>query len=103
MIEADTYCFIAWLYSAFVCLTGMSLFWWLNDQPGWDGIQDFVPILWVGLSMWGLSWMKVWLLKPTFNSGLSFDFRQYLADIPRQHVTWRPPFFLSCKIFSSSL
>lgn len=68
MVEADTFCFIGWLYSAYVCLTGMSLFWWLNDQPGSDGIQDFVLILWVGLSMWGLSWMKVWLSKPTFNS-----------------------------------
>lgn len=68
MIEADTFCFIGWLYSAFVCLSGMSLFWWLDVQPGWDGVADCIPILWVGLSMWGLSWMKVWMEKPTFNS-----------------------------------
>lgn len=71
MIEADTFCFIGWLYSAFVCLSGMSLFWWLDVQPGWDGVADCIPILWVGFSMWGLSWMKVWMEKPTFNSGLS--------------------------------
>ncbi|KAI6134688.1 Fusaric acid resistance protein-like-domain-containing protein [Pisolithus croceorrhizus] len=69
MVEADTFCFIAWLYSAFVCLTGMSLFWWLDVQPGWQVVADLVPILWVGFSMWGLSWMKVWMSKPTFNSG----------------------------------
>ncbi|KAI6037545.1 Fusaric acid resistance protein-like-domain-containing protein [Pisolithus marmoratus] len=68
MVEADTFCFIAWLYSAFVCLTGMSLFWWLDVQPEWEIVADFVPILWVGCSMWGLSWMKVWMSKPTFNS-----------------------------------
>ncbi|KAG6336645.1 hypothetical protein ID866_2452 [Astraeus odoratus] len=67
MLEADTFCFIAWLYSAFVCLTGMSLFWWFDSQ-GWKGVEDLVPILWVGFSMWGLSWMKVWMSKPTFNS-----------------------------------
>ncbi|KAI6002886.1 Fusaric acid resistance protein-like-domain-containing protein [Pisolithus albus] len=69
MVEADTFCFIAWVYSAFVCLTGMSLFWWLDVQPGWEVVADSVPILWVGFSMWGLSWMKVWMSKPTFNSG----------------------------------
>lgn len=68
MVEADTFCFIAWVYSAFVCLTGMSLFWWLDVQPGWEVVADSVPILWVGFSMWGLSWMKVWMSKPTFNS-----------------------------------
>ncbi|KIJ60068.1 hypothetical protein HYDPIDRAFT_99557 [Hydnomerulius pinastri MD-312] len=68
MIEADSFCSIAWLYSAFVCLSGMSLFWWLDVRPGFALVADFVPILWVGLSMWGLSWMKVWMSKPTFNS-----------------------------------
>ncbi|KAH7889008.1 hypothetical protein F5I97DRAFT_1804311 [Phlebopus sp. FC_14] len=71
MIEADSFCTIAWLYSAFVCLSGMSLFWWLGVQLGWDSVADFVPILWVGLSMWGLSWMKMWMAKATFNSACS--------------------------------
>ncbi|KAF9237441.1 Fusaric acid resistance protein-like-domain-containing protein [Melanogaster broomeanus] len=68
MFEADSFCTIAWLYSAVVCLTGMSLFWWLDVKPGWVMLADFVPIVWVGLSVWGLSWMKLWFSKPTFNS-----------------------------------
>ncbi|KAF9227087.1 hypothetical protein BS17DRAFT_861039 [Gyrodon lividus] len=69
MFEADSFCTIAWLYSAIVCLGSMSLFWWLDVKPGWDTLADFVPIICVGLSIWGLSWMKVWMSKPTFNSG----------------------------------
>ncbi|KAL4073766.1 Fusaric acid resistance protein-like-domain-containing protein [Scleroderma citrinum] len=85
MVEADAFCFVAWLYSAFVCLTGMSLFWWLDDQPGWDEIEDFVPILWVGLSIWGLSWMKVWMSKPTFNSGSSLEsIIKYILSIVKE-------------------
>ncbi|KAG2135853.1 Fusaric acid resistance protein-like-domain-containing protein [Suillus clintonianus] len=67
MIEADSYCSIAFLYAAFVCLGSMSMFWSLEVQ-GWLGLGDALVILWIGLSMWGLTWMKVWMAKPTFNS-----------------------------------
>lgn len=71
MMEADSYCSIAFLYAAFVCLGSMSMFWSLEVLPGWEWLGDALVILWVGISMWGLTWMKVWMAKPTFNSGMS--------------------------------
>ncbi|KAG2365373.1 hypothetical protein BDR07DRAFT_1398873 [Suillus spraguei] len=70
MMEADSYCSIAFLYAAFVCLGSMSMFWYLEVRPGWEWLGDALVILWVGVSMWGLTWMKVWMAKPTFNSGI---------------------------------
>ena len=69
MFEADSFCLVAWLYSALMSLSGLSLFWWLDVQPGFELLADFVLITWVGLTIWGLTWMKVWMAKPTFNSG----------------------------------
>ncbi|KAG1739349.1 Fusaric acid resistance protein-like-domain-containing protein [Suillus lakei] len=71
MMEADSYCSIAFLYAAFVCLGSMSMFWSLEVRPGWEWLGDALVILWVGVSMWGLTWMKVWMAKPTFNSACS--------------------------------
>ncbi|EGO00416.1 hypothetical protein SERLA73DRAFT_52646 [Serpula lacrymans var. lacrymans S7.3] len=71
MAEADMYCFMALLYSAFVCLGSMSMFWWLEVKPGWEWLADVLVILWVGLSMSGVAWMKVWMAKPTFNTACS--------------------------------
>ncbi|KAJ8586641.1 hypothetical protein M405DRAFT_743289 [Rhizopogon salebrosus TDB-379] len=71
MMEADSYCSIAFLYAAFVSLGGMSMFWSLEVKPGWEWLADALVILWVGIGMWGLSWMKVWMAKPTFNSACS--------------------------------
>ncbi|KAG2122275.1 Fusaric acid resistance protein-like-domain-containing protein [Suillus cothurnatus] len=71
MMEADSYCSIAFLYAAFVCLGSMSMFWYLEVRPGWEWLGDALVILWVGVSMWGLTWMKVWMAKPTFNSACS--------------------------------
>jgi hypothetical protein len=73
MMEADSYCSIAFLYAAFVSLGGMSMFWSLEVKPGWEWLADALVILWVGIGMWGLSWMKVWMAKPTFNSGMSMQ------------------------------
>ena len=69
MFEADSFCMLAWLYSALMSLSGLHLFWWLDLKPGWELLADFVLIIWVGLTIWGLTWMKVWMAKPTFNSG----------------------------------
>jgi hypothetical protein len=71
MMEADSYCSIAFLYAAFVCLGSMSMFWYLEVRPGWEWLGDALAILWVGVSMWGLTWMRAWMTKPTFNSGMS--------------------------------
>jgi len=62
MIEADLFCLFGLLYSAFVCLTSMSMFWWLELQPGWEWLGDFVAIAWIGVSMSLLTWLKVWMV-----------------------------------------
>lgn len=71
MFEADSYCLVAGLYSAFMSYSGLSLFWWLYVK-GLDAVADYQLIMWVGLTIWGLTWMKVWMSKPNFNSGKSF-------------------------------
>lgn len=71
MMEADSYCSIAFLYAAFVCLGSMSMFWYLEVRPGWEWLGDALAILWIGVSMWGLTWMRAWMNKPTFNSACS--------------------------------
>ncbi|KAG8214184.1 hypothetical protein J3R82DRAFT_10973 [Butyriboletus roseoflavus] len=73
MFEADSFCMVAWLYSALMSLSGLSLFWWLDVKPGLELLADFVLIIWVGLTIWGLTWMKVWMAKPTFNSACSMS------------------------------
>lgn len=62
MIEADLFCLFGLLYSAFVCLTSMSMFWWLELQPGWEWLGDSVAVAWVGVSMTLLAWLKVWMV-----------------------------------------
>ena len=79
MFEADSFCLVAWLYSALMNLSGLSLFWWLDVQPGFELLADFVLIIWVGLTIWGLTWMKVWMSKPTFNSGKCFGIQEGIA------------------------
>ncbi|OAX36222.1 hypothetical protein K503DRAFT_695534 [Rhizopogon vinicolor AM-OR11-026] len=67
MMEADTYSSISFFYAAFVSLGSMSMFWALEVRPGWEWLADVLVILWIGIGMWGLAWMKVWMAKPTFN------------------------------------
>lgn len=62
MIEADIFCIVGLLYSSFVCLSSMSLFWWLELKPGWEWLGDAVAIVWIGLSMSGVAWAKVWMV-----------------------------------------
>ncbi|KAF8134358.1 Fusaric acid resistance protein-like-domain-containing protein [Boletus edulis] len=75
MFEANSFCLVAWLYSALMSLSGLSLFWLLEGEPGLELLAVFELIIWVGLTIWGLTWMKVWMAKPTFNSGKSFGTR----------------------------
>ncbi|KAJ3996784.1 Fusaric acid resistance protein-like-domain-containing protein [Lentinula boryana] len=68
MIEADFFCIFGILYSAFICLSSMTLFWWLDVQPGWEWLADALAILWVGVGMSFLAWMKVSMANPQFNT-----------------------------------
>ncbi|KZT29097.1 hypothetical protein NEOLEDRAFT_1154149 [Neolentinus lepideus HHB14362 ss-1] len=71
MLEADFYCLIGLLYASFICLSSMSMFWWLEVRPGWEWLADALVILWIGASMSVMAWMKVWLAKPSFNPACS--------------------------------
>ncbi|KAJ7282569.1 Fusaric acid resistance protein-like-domain-containing protein [Mycena rebaudengoi] len=71
MVEADLYCFMGLMYSAFVCLASMSMFWWLERKPGWEWLADFLVIAWIGVSMSIVAWMKVWMASPSFNTACS--------------------------------
>ena len=69
MAEADEYCFLGLLFSAFISLTSMSMYWFFEVQPGWEWLADFLVLFWVGLGMSAVAWMKVWMAKPSFNTG----------------------------------
>ncbi|KAJ6456388.1 Fusaric acid resistance protein-like-domain-containing protein [Mycena sanguinolenta] len=71
MVEADLYCFVGLVYSAFVCLSSMSMFWWLETKPGWEWLADILVIVWIGVSMSVVAWMKVWMASPSFNTACS--------------------------------
>ncbi|KAF8993682.1 Fusaric acid resistance protein-like-domain-containing protein [Cyathus striatus] len=71
MIEADIFCLFGLVYSSFVCLASMSMFWWLELKPGWEWLGDAIVIVWIGLSMSALAWMKVWMASPSFNTACS--------------------------------
>ena len=62
MIEADLFYLFGLFYSAFVCLTSMSMFWWLEHKR-WEWVADFVAIAWIGMSMSILAWLKVWMVR----------------------------------------
>jgi hypothetical protein len=47
----------------------MSMFWWLDVIPGWEWLAEFLVILWIGVSMSAVAWMKVWMSKQSFNTG----------------------------------
>ncbi|KAJ7354534.1 Fusaric acid resistance protein-like-domain-containing protein [Mycena albidolilacea] len=71
MVEADLYCFVGLVYSAFVCLASMTMFWWLETKPGWEWLADILVIVWIGVSMSVVAWMKVWMASPSFNTACS--------------------------------
>lgn len=62
MFEADLFCSFGLLYSSFVCLASMGTFWWLELKPGWEWLGDVTVILWIGVSMSIVAWMKVYMV-----------------------------------------
>ena len=63
MVEADLFCLLGLFYSSLVCLVSMSMYWWLELKPGWEWLADVVAVAWIGLSMSGVAWMKVWMVR----------------------------------------
>ncbi|KAH8116610.1 Fusaric acid resistance protein-like-domain-containing protein [Phellopilus nigrolimitatus] len=71
MLEADLFCLFGLAWAAFVGLGSMGMFWWIDVKPGWEWLADLVVIVWIGLGMTAVAWMKVWMAKPTFNTACS--------------------------------
>ncbi|EIW83515.1 hypothetical protein CONPUDRAFT_81418 [Coniophora puteana RWD-64-598 SS2] len=71
MVESDTFCLITLVYSSIVCLCSVSMYWWFEVRAGWEWLADVLVILWIGVSWSGLSYMKVWMSKPTFNTAVN--------------------------------
>lgn len=69
MLEADLFCIMGVLWAAFISLSSMSLFWFFEVQPGWEWLADSLVLLWIGAGMSCVAWMKLWMKKPTFNTG----------------------------------
>ena len=69
MLEADAFCGMGLLFAAFVSLSSMSMYWFFEVRPGMEWLADSLVILWVGIAMSFIAWMKVWMAKPTFNTG----------------------------------
>ncbi|ESK83383.1 hypothetical protein Moror_15634 [Moniliophthora roreri MCA 2997] len=71
MLEADIFCIFGLFYAAFVALASMSMFWWIDVQPGWEWLADLIAITWIGVSMSFLAWMKLWMANPQFGTACS--------------------------------
>ncbi|CCM03886.1 uncharacterized protein FIBRA_06037 [Fibroporia radiculosa] len=70
MVEADIFCLTGLLFAAFVSLSSMSMFWFFEVQPGWEWLADMLVLLWIGMGMSVVAYMKVWMAKPSFNTAI---------------------------------
>ncbi|OSX65814.1 hypothetical protein POSPLADRAFT_1131190 [Postia placenta MAD-698-R-SB12] len=71
MVEADIFCTMGLLWAAFVSLCSMTMFWFFEVQRGWEWLADILVLLWIGVGMSIVAWMKVWMAKPSFNTACS--------------------------------
>lgn len=69
MFEADFYCLVAAMFSSFVCLGSMSMFWFFELKEGYEWVADLVTFVWIAAGMTFVAWAKVWMAKPSFSSG----------------------------------
>jgi hypothetical protein len=69
MVEANLFCLIGALFAAFASLGSMALYWVLEVEPGWEWLADALAVGWVAMCMTIVTWLKVWMAKPTFSSG----------------------------------
>ncbi|KAH8825581.1 hypothetical protein DL96DRAFT_1711406 [Flagelloscypha sp. PMI_526] len=81
MVEADAFCFIGLVYSVIISLLSLLMFRGVrhlaeNPHPHYNenvvvGLVHTGIILWIGLSMSAIAFMKVYLNKPSFNTACS--------------------------------
>ncbi|KAJ2931494.1 hypothetical protein H1R20_g5603, partial [Candolleomyces eurysporus] len=71
MIEADLFVLLGLIYSAFVCMGSMAMYWWFELKPGWEWLADAIVLAWIGISMSVIAFFKVWMNNPSFNTACS--------------------------------
>ena len=71
MVEADIFCTMGLIFAAFVSLSSMSVYWFFERQDGLDWLADILVLFMIGIGMSAVAWMKVWMAKPSFNTGPS--------------------------------
>ena len=69
MFDADKFCLMGLLYASFISLGSVTMYWFFEIRAGWEWLADVLVILWIGLGMSGMAYMKMWMGKPTFNTG----------------------------------
>lgn len=74
MVEADLFCLLGLAWSSFISLGSMTMFWYLEVRPGWEWLADMLVIIWIGIGMSVVAGMKIWMEKPSFNTGNSKHF-----------------------------
>ncbi|KAF5374581.1 hypothetical protein D9757_010158 [Collybiopsis confluens] len=106
MIEADFFCLFGILYSAFICLSSMTVFWWLDVQPGWEWLADALAVVWVGVGMSFLAWMKVYMANPQFNTACSMMAIVIFVVLVKEgglHQLLQVTFIVSCGALTSNI
>ncbi|KAI0076130.1 hypothetical protein K474DRAFT_1663382 [Panus rudis PR-1116 ss-1] len=71
MLEADAFCLMGLAWATFISLSSMGMFWFFEVRAGWEWLADTLVILWIGVGMSIVAWMKLWMTKPTFNTACS--------------------------------
>lgn len=96
MLEGDLFCLLGLLYAAVVCFVSMSMFWWLEVKPGWEWMADVVALVWIGLSIGLMAWMKVWMVGsvvkvyPSFLLLIYFPRRTLPSTLARIYFYYSP-------------
>ena len=80
MFEADIYCLFGILWASFITLGSMGMYWWLELKGGLDWLADVLVLVWLGLGMTAIAFMKVWMAKPSFNTGMQFNGYRMLSS-----------------------
>jgi hypothetical protein len=90
MFLATRFCVLLAILATVVSLLSMGtlhLFDYFSPYNGdkWDWISEMgdwvVCVLWIGGSMGGLAWSKVWVNNPSFNSGRSETYRVLCLEV----------------------
>lgn len=93
MFEADFYCLVAAMFSSFVCLGSMSMFWFFELKEGYEWVADLVTFIWIAAGMTVVAWTKLWMAKPSFSTG-------WFVHLSGTHGVRLIAIYLACSMMS---